>query len=246
MFEKRMALVLLTNVTQYAGPGALEGLQKDGHKIVCHDVSFADAETRADFDKKAMNAIALAGQSPEEIHDEVIARCGLPDSIVSNDVYPITRNDIEAIPADDLRATFEAVVMAPIRLTQLFLPAMKARGCGAFVFVTSAREMRPEPGFATPTTMRAATTAFAKALAKEAAPFGIQANVVAPNYLYSEMYYPRDRFVDDPLGREAIAKLVPFGRLGEQEEVGALIVFLASGKSPFTTGQVIYFTGGWP
>jgi len=92
----------------------------------------------------------------------------------------------------------------------------------------------------------AATTAFAKALAKEAAPFGIQANVVAPNYLYSEMYYPRAHFVDDPAGRAAIAKLVPFGRLGEQGEVGALIAFLASGQSPFTTGQVVYFTGGWP
>ena len=114
---------------------------------------------------------------------------------------------------------------------------MKARRRGAFVFVTSARETRPEPGFAVPTTLRAATTAFAKALAKEAAPFGIQANVVAPNYLYSEMYYPRARFVDDPAGREVIAKLVPFGRLGEQGEVSALIAFLASGQSPFTTGQ---------
>jgi NAD(P)-dependent dehydrogenase (short-subunit alcohol dehydrogenase family) len=94
--------------------------------------------------------------------------------------------------------------------------------------------------------LRAATTAFAKALAKEAAPFGVQANVVAPNYLYSEMYYPRARFIDDPTGRDTIARAVPFGRLGQQEEVGALIAFLASGKSPFTTGQVIYFAGGWP
>jgi NAD(P)-dependent dehydrogenase (short-subunit alcohol dehydrogenase family) len=36
------------------------------------------------------------------------------------------------------------------------------------------------------------------------------------------------------------------GGLGEQGEVGALIAFLASGQSPFTTGQVVYFTGGWP
>jgi 3-oxoacyl-[acyl-carrier protein] reductase len=136
--------------------------------------------------------------------------------------------------------------MVPVRLTQLFLPHMKALRRGAFVFVTSARETRPEPGFAVPTTLRAATTAFAKALAKEAAPFGVQANVVAPNYLYSEMYYPRARFIDDPTGRDTIARTVPFGRLGRQEEVGALIAFLASGKSSFTTGQVIYFAGGWP
>jgi len=241
-----MSLILLTNVTQYAGPGALDKLLAEGHRVACHDASFADAEARASFDDRQGKVTILAGQRPEDIHDEFVTRLGLPDAIVSNDVYPITRNEIEAIPIDDLRMTFEAVVVTPIRLTQLFLPAMKERGRGAFVFVTSARETRPEPGFAVPTTLRAATTSFAKALAKEVAPFGIQANVVAPNYLYSELYYPRSQFVDDPSGREAIAKLVPFGRLGEQDEVGALIAFLASGKSPFTTGQIIYFTGGWP
>ena len=241
-----MSLVLLTNVNAYSGPGALPALLQDGHTVACHDPSFADAASRAAFDERHGTAHALAAQHPEAVHAEIVARWGVPDAIVLNDVHPITRNDIEAIPSDDFRATFEAVVMVPIRLTQLFLPAMKARRSGAFVFVTSARETRPEPGFAVPTTLRAATTAFAKALAKEAAPFGIQANVVAPNYLYSEMYYPRARFIDDPAGREAIARLVPAGRLGEPEEVGALIAFLASGKSPFTTGQVIYFTGGWP
>jgi NAD(P)-dependent dehydrogenase (short-subunit alcohol dehydrogenase family) len=97
-----------------------------------------------------------------------------------------------------------------------------------------------------PTTLRAATTAFAKALAKEAAPFGIQANVIAPNYLASELYYPRSRFVDDPAGRAEIERIVPFGRLGDPSEVGALVAFFASGRSPFTTGQVVKFTGGWP
>jgi 3-oxoacyl-[acyl-carrier protein] reductase len=237
-----MALVLVTNVTQYTGPGAVDALVGDGHTVAAHDASFADPAARAAFGK----AQALSGQTPEEIHDEVSRRFGVADAIVSNDVYPITPNPIEAIPADDLRATFEAVVMVPVRLTQLFLPAMKQRRSGAFVFVTSARETRPEPGFAVPTTLRAATTAFARALAKEAAPYGIQANVVAPNYLYSELYYPRARFVDDPEGREQIARTVPFGRLGQPEEVGALIAFLASGKSPFTTGQVVYFSGGWP
>jgi NAD(P)-dependent dehydrogenase (short-subunit alcohol dehydrogenase family) len=56
--------------------------------------------------------------------------------------------------------------------------------------------------------VRAATTAFANALAKEVAPFSIQANVVAPNYLYSEMYYPKGRFVDCAEGREFTAPLV--------------------------------------
>jgi len=83
-------------------------------------------------------------------------------------------------------------------------------------------------------------------LARETAPCGIQVNVVEPNYLYSEAYYPKARFIDDPSGRAEIAARVPLGRLGNPEEVGELIAFLVSGRSPFVTGEVVGFTGGWP
>jgi len=240
-----MSLILLTNVVEYAGPGALAVLVEDGHTVVCHDRSFSDASKRAKFAELNPKAEVLKDQNAAAIYEETIAGWDLPDAIVLNDAYPITRSAVEHISLEDLRASFEAVVIFPVQLVQQFIPGMKQRGSGSLVFITSAREARPEPGFAVPTTVRAATTAFAKALAKEVAPFGIQANVVAPNYLYSEMYYPKARFVDSVEGRELIVRTVPFGRLGRPEEVGALIAFLASGKSPFTTGQVIHFTGGW-
>ena len=240
-----MSLVLLTNVVEYTGPGTFPCLVNDGHTVVCHDRSFSDRSKRAKFAELNPKGHVLVGQNAEAIYEEAVAKWGIPDAIVLNDAYPIMRNDIEYILMEDLRATFEAVVVFPVRLVQQFIPGMKQRQSGSFVFITSAREARPEPGFAVPTTVRAATTAFAKALAKEVAAFGIQANVVAPNYLYSEMYYPKARFVDSAEGRDLIACTVPFGRLGQPEEVGALISFLASGKSPFTTGQVIHFTGGW-
>jgi NAD(P)-dependent dehydrogenase (short-subunit alcohol dehydrogenase family) len=123
---------------------------------------------------------------------------------------------------------------------------MKEKGRGRFVFVTSARYLQAELGFAVATSIRSATTAFALGLAREAAAYNIQVNVVAPNFLYSEAYYPRARFIDDPAGRADIAAKVPLGRLGRPEEIGELIGFLASGRSPFVTGQVIDFTGGWP
>lgn len=241
-----MATILLTNVRQYAGPGVVAALLNDSHRVICHDGTFFDEKARAAFEIEFPGARALAAATPEAILTELGDRAAEIDGIVSNDVYPITKNSIENIPLDDLRATFEAVLVFRFRLTQLFLPLMKSRRRGSIVFVTSARETRPEPGFAVPTAIRAGTTGFAKAVAKEAAPYGVQVNVVGPNYLYSEMYYPRARFIDDPAGREAIAQTVPMGRLGEPEEIGALIAFLVSGRSAFTTGQVIYFAGGWP
>ena len=243
--SKAMTAILVTNAESYAGPGAVEVLLRQGHALLCHDQSFAEAQARRAFESRRAGARALAGQTPEEIRDEVERCVGAPIAIVSNDVYPITRRPIEEVSPDDLRATFEAVLVFPFRLAQLFIRAFKERRSGAFVFVTSARGAHPEPGFAVPTTIRAGTTAFAKALAREMAPFGVQVNVVAPNYLASELYYPKARFADDPAGRKLIADTVPFGRLGEPAEVGELIAFLACGRSPFTTGQVVRFTGGW-
>ncbi len=238
--------VLMTNVCQYTGPGSVPVLLREHGALYCHDAGFADPVAARRFESEHPGAVALSAQTPQALADELsVGRIAI-DTVVHNDVHPNTPQPIEEIPLPTLQASFDALLLFPARLTQLLLPAMKAAGRGRFVFVTSARYLQPEPGFAVATSIRAATTAFALALAREAAPHGIQVNVVAPNYLYSEAYYPRARFVDDPAGRAQIAAKVPLGRLGTPDEIGELIGFLASGRSPFVTGQVIDFTGGWP
>ncbi len=238
--------VLLTHACRYAGPGIVPVLLRDGRTLLCHDGSFADAAAARRFESEHAGAVALAAQSPAAIAEELRARGASPESVVHNDVHPNTPRPIGEIPVAELQASFDALLLFPFELTQRLLPAMKERHGGRFVFVTSARYRQPEPGYSVATTIRSATTAFALALAREAAPHGIQVNVVAPNYLHSEAYYPRARFVDDPAGRAEIAAKVPLGRLGAPEEIGELVGFLVSGRSPFVTGQVIDFTGGWP
>lgn len=241
-----MRTVLVTHVTQYAGPGVVEALARQGARVLCHDASFAASAARDSYRLSHAGVECLQSLEPHALVAELEERAFSVDAVVSNDVHPITPRPIGEIEPANLRDTFEAVFMFPVQLAQLLLPGMKARGSGSFVFITSARPLRPEPGFAVPTSIRAGTTAFALAMAREVAACGIQVNVVAPNYLYSEMYYPRARFIDDPAGRELIAGVVPMGRLGTPEEIGELVAFFASGRSSFVTGQVIYFTGGWP
>ncbi|MBK8158386.1 MAG: SDR family oxidoreductase [Rhodospirillaceae bacterium] len=238
--------VLLTNVLSYTGPGALEALVSSGCSVACHDPAFVDEEARQRFQHKWPTTHPLRVAVADGVADEAIDQLGELDAVVFNDVYPLTVRPVEDVDLMDLRATFEAVAVFPFRLAQCVIPRMKSRHRGSLVFVTSARERRPEAGYSVPTMVRAATTAFAKTLAKELAQFQVQVNVVAPNYLASELYYPRARFVDDPSGRAMIAALVPFGRLGTPDEVGELIAFFASGRSPFVTGQVVDFAGGWP
>lgn len=241
-----MRTVLVTNVSQYAGPGVVATLLRQGARVLCHDAAFREAAARDGFRLSHPGVECLESLEPRALAAELEERAFSVDAVVSNDVYPLTPRPIGEIDPADLRNTFEAVFMFPVQLAQSLLPGMKARGSGSFVFITSARPLRPEKGYAVPTSIRAGTTTFALAMAREVAGSGIQVNVVAPNYLYSEMYYPRARFIDDPAGRELIAGIVPMGRLGTPEEIGELVAFLASGRSGFVTGQVIYFTGGWP
>lgn len=238
--------VLLTNACQYAGPGSVPVLLRDHGSLYCHDANFADSSAAQRFESENSGAIALAAQTPFALAEELSAKDVAIETVVHNDVHPNTPLPIEEIPTEMLQAAFDALLIFPIQLTQKLLPAMKKKGSGRFVFVTSARYLQAEPGFAVATSIRSATTFFALALARETAPYNIQVNVVAPNYLYSEAYYPSERFIDDPAGRAHIAAKVPLGRLGRPEEIGELIGFLASGRSQFVTGQVIDFTGGWP
>lgn len=238
--------LLITNVVQYTGPGALPVLLRDHERVFCHDRSFADPERASSFMAEQPKAVALCGQTPDALVGELAAMGVGIDAVVHNDVHPNMPLPLEETPVAAYQAAFEALFLFPLALSQLLLPGMKRAGRGCFVFVTSARHRQPEAGFSVATSIRAATTALAQALAREAAPCGIQVNVVEPNYLYSEAYYPKARFIDDPSGRAEIAAKVPLGRLGRPEEVGELIAFLVSGRSPFVTGEVIGFSGGWP
>jgi 3-oxoacyl-[acyl-carrier protein] reductase len=64
--------------------------------------------------------------------------------------------------------------------------------------------------------------------------------------VYSEAYFPMAKFIDNPIGKNFIREVVPAGRLGQPEEIGELINYLANLKGSFHTGTIIKFAGGWP
>lgn len=239
-----MRTVLVTNVESYTGPGVVEVLSRYGYQVLCHDKAFADPEHRKRY-SKSENVTALLAQTPREIALEA-EQVGEVLGFVLNDVHPNEPKPFEEISLEEIRAAQEALIEFPLQICQAVLPKLKANRQGSIAFITSARQLQPEKGFALATSVRAGATALALAVAREVAPFNIQVNAIQPNYLYSELYYPKATYIEDPKGRAHIASSVPCGRLGTPEEFGELVEFYISGRSPFTTGQVINFTGGWP
>lgn len=244
MTHRRTALV--THALEFAGRPAVEALLAAEMTVHAHDRRFAAPSERAAFERDFPGAIAMPEQEPEALVAAVTHGGRALDALVSNDAFPAIHGAIASLDATAMRDTLEALVVWPFRLARAAIPALEASDRARVVMVTSSRTRLPRRDGAVPDAARAAANALVKSLCLDFAPRGIPVNAVAPNFLASETYYPRARFVDDPAGREWIRDTVPVGRLGRPEEIGELIRFLATMEGSFLTGAIIDFSGGWP
>ena len=237
---------LITNALEFAGPPAVAALHKSGFQIIAHDVAFADPTTRDRYQSANPDVTVLTAQVPAEIVESAWALTKRLDVLVSNDAYPPIHGPIADADIDDLRATLDHLVVFPFALAKAAIPKLIAQPSARVVMITSNRTRLPLPGGAIPDAARAALNALVKSLSLELAPHGIPVNAIAPNYLYSETYFPRAQFVDGATGRAYIQEVVPAGRLGRPEEIGELIHYLSTMLGSFLTGSIIDFSGGWP
>lgn len=214
--------------------------------MVAQDPSFQDTHKQEDYVANHPGTEPLDIQEPKKLIQHVWDNHKKVDVLISNDTFPAIHIPIEEAAVEDLNATIENVLVYPFKLMQAAIPRLKKQGSGNVIMITSCRTELPLPGGAIPDIARAGANALVKSLSIELAPFGIPVNAIAPNYLYSEAYFPRAKFIDDPIGREFIREVVPARRLGEPEEIGELVTYLANMKGSFHTGTIIKFAGGWP
>jgi len=146
------------------------------------------------------------------------------------------------------RLTLESAV----RLCKRVLPGMRERKFGRVVQVTSVTVRQHVHNLMLSNVIRPAAHALIKQLARESAADGVTLNSVAPGFHTTSAI---DRIVADRIAKgqaadrgEVLAgweREIPAGRLGEPEELAALIVFLMSEQAGYVTGQVIAADGGW-
>ena len=86
---------------------------------------------------------------------------------------------------------------------------------------------------------KAGIIGFSKALAKELAPYNIRVNVVAPGFIDTDM--SKDIL---PKFKEEMLKLIPMKRFGKAEEIAEMVLFLASSRASYITGEIIKIDGG--
>jgi 3-oxoacyl-[acyl-carrier protein] reductase len=128
---------------------------------------------------------------------------------------------------------------------------MKQRRWGRIINITSIAVKQPVDGLILSNSVRAAVTGFARTLANEVAPHGITVNNVLPGYTRTERLVHLAEHNAKARGGDAAGAYaqweseIPMGRLGEPDELAALIAFLASRQAAYMTGQSIAVDGGW-
>ncbi|MCA0405333.1 MAG: SDR family oxidoreductase [Proteobacteria bacterium] len=246
MAESQERFALVTNATGFGGPPAVQALLDAGFVVLAHDAAFSDSTVWDRFCNGRAQLERISAALPEEVVAQAFARAGTLPAIVSNDHYPAPALLPEGAPVEELRANYMKLVEFPFRILQAALPHLKQQGSANFVLVTSNRTKLPLSGGAFADAARAAINAMVRSLAIDCAPYGITVNAVAPNFLYSEAYYPSALFKETDRGRDYIRASVPVGRLADPSEIGEVIAFLATAKTRFMTGAIIDFSGGWP
>jgi 2-hydroxycyclohexanecarboxyl-CoA dehydrogenase len=173
------------------------------------------------------------------LRDEVLAAHGLPDVIVNaagfDRAEPFMDND------DALWEQLAAVnFLGPVRLTRAFLePILAARRPVKIVNIASDAGRVGSLGEIVYAGTKGGLIAFTKSLAREMARYQINVNCVCPGPTDTPLFATLPEKV-----REGLIRAIPFRRLATPEEVADAVLFFASGRSNFITGQVLSVSGG--
>lgn len=233
---------LITGGASGIGKATVLEFARCGARVICADVNAAKG---ADLVKEAGNLavefVAIDLADAANVHRcaaEVLDRYGRVDILVNaagwNDIQPFLDN------APDYMDRVLAVNLGGLlHLTQALLPAMAAANKGKIVNVSSDAGRVGSSGETAYAAAKGGVIAFTKSLAREVARYSINVNCVCPGPTDTPMLQSRPEKL-----KEAFIRAIPFRRFAKPQEIADAILFFASSRSDYITGQVLSVSGG--
>lgn len=239
--EGKVALV--TGGARGIGRATARALHAHGACVAILDLD-ADAAlaTAAEFgDERALGLGADVVDLEQVMHAvaRITDRWHSPDILVNNAGFP-KDGVISKIAPEDWRRVVDVILVGAFNCTRATVPGMHARKWGRVINVSS-RSHLGNPGQTNYSAAKAGLIGFTRALALESGRFNVTVNAVAPGFIETEGMLSLANY--EVLKERSIAKS-PLARIGRPEEVADAILFLASARAAFITGDVLHVTGG--
>lgn len=249
-------IALVTAATKGLGRGSAEALAAEGCRVAICSRTAADVE-RAAGELSAKHGTEVAGFTADmsqagdidALLDGVRAKLGDPEIVVCNAGGPPTGNFATTEIGQFLPAV-ELSMMSSIRLTYGTVEAMKAKGWGRIVYITSVSVKQPIPMILLSNTARAGLTGFMKTVAREIAATGVTVNAVLPGAHRTERIMAtvrtevQDTGISEEEALEKRAQAIPMKSIGDAEDFGGVVAFICSQQARYITGENILVDGG--
>ena len=236
---------IVTGASRGLGRGIATALAEAGADVAAVARSQqALEETAHAIRQQSRKALAIAcdvhdSQSVNQMVDDVLNEFGRIDVVINNagggDMKPIVE-----MSEDEWLGIVDLNLNALFRVCKAVGPHMIERRQGKIINMSSMYGLIGERNVTAYCASKGAIIQFTRALALEWAEHNITVNALAPGYIYTER---TSRVFDTDLG-EAFIRRVPLGRIGKTQELGPLVVYLASSASDFMTGSVVVIDGG--
>ena len=173
--------------------------------------------------------------------DQTVARFGRLDVAVNNAGTEGKPGPLTEQTPDSYAGMFDTNVLGTLLSLKHELRVMQPQRSGSIINISSTMGQRGAANLALYTASKHAVEGLTKSTALEAAPFGVRVNAVAPGPTDTAML---DRLTGTPDKKAAFYDSVPLKRGAKPEEIADAVVFLASDKASFITGQIIRVNGG--
>lgn len=241
----RDKVTIITGAAKGIGRGVARVFAAEGATLIVADID-ADSGAATAAELSRMGATAESVQVDVTNRDScdaavqaVLERHGRVDVLISNaGVYPLSL--LDQMTEAEWDEVFAINVKGMFFMVTAVLPGMRQRGSGRVVLTSSVTgPLTGYPGWAHYGATKAAMLGFMRSAAIEVARDGITINAVLPGNIMTEGV--------EELGQEhidAMAAAIPMGKLGDPQDIGKAMLFLASDDAGYITGQTLVVDGG--
>ena len=244
--QNRVALIMASS--KGLGKAVAIELVKEGARVIICGTD----ETVLETTKKEIEAIAPGKvvsivcditdeKQRKNLVDQSVQAFGNIEILVTNTGGPAA-GPFEQFGLEDWKHLYNLLFLSAVDIIKQVLPAMKEKGFGRILTITSVAVKQPADNLISSNAVRTSLLGLVKSLSNEVAVYGITVNNLLPGYTTTNRL---ENLIEKNPKVNEVKDTIPMKRFGTPQEFAAAAAFLVSERASYITGQSLAVDGGW-